>query len=146
MVNTGKKVGERVILGTVGQNATKRIPISRAPNFKTAFKIKEFQIVSNDPAFDNFEHTAIIFTVEPSSFERIFDFSSNTQIAWGYSEDTLAPGSWFIDDDAAFVEDIFISAYSTGDIDWINFRILLEEYAIDEWSAAYTMTRSRSQA
>jgi hypothetical protein len=111
--------------------------------FDTAYKIIKFEIMTQDPIFNNIEYTAKLTTQSTTS--RLFNWANNDQIAWAFGEDTITGFKSVVDPDNMVVEDLFVYAATSSSTD-INYMITMEKYEINDWRGALAMVRNSSQA
>ncbi len=140
-----KKVGEYTVLGSLNSpdtgGASKRIQLFDG-RFDTGYRVKDFQIMTKDPMFNNIEFTAKLTTRENTN--RFFNWQNNDQVAWAFGEDTITGFKGLVDPENLIVEDLFIYAATSSDAD-INYMIVMEKYEFSEWKGALTMATERSE-
>ena len=140
-----KKIGEYTAKGQFTSPGTgggeHRITLFDG-RFDTGYRVVKFDIMTQDPIFNNIEFTAKLTTASTTS--RLFNWANNDQIAWAIGEDTVYEKSW-VDPDNMVIEDLFVYAASSSVV-VVNYMITMEKYDITEWQGALSMVRNRSQA
>ena len=140
-----KKIGEYTAKGqftSPGTGGAEHMINLFDGRFDTAFRITKFEMITQDPIFNNIEFTAKL-TTQPTT-SRLFNWANNDQIAWSIGEDTLYSKDW-VDPDNMVVEDLYVFAASSSEV-VINYMITMEKYEITDWRGALAMVRNSSQA
>jgi hypothetical protein len=115
--------------------------------FTTGYKVIKFVIINDGPA-GTAEQIGKLST-KPKSNISVFDFSDVEEIGWsGWNIPTNTRYGEFslVDDENMVIEDLYISAYTTGEADKMNYYIVLEKYEFTAWDGAATMVRNQSQS
>lgn len=116
--------------------------------FTTGYRVTMFKIFPKSP--QNVEEVQAILTTEKlSGTPTSFDLSSNTDVAyafWNVPDQTKYGPFELVIRDNMVVQDLWISNYSTGDEEWLNYYIELEKYEFSAWDGASTLVRNQSQA
>ena len=115
--------------------------------FTTGYKIVEFVIISDGPAGSS-EQIGKLRTT-PKSNISVFDFSDVEEVAWsawGVPTNTRFGEFSLVAEDNLIIEDLYLSAYTTGEADKMNYYIVLDKYEFTAWDGAATMVRNQSQS
>lgn len=116
--------------------------------FTTGYRVVEFRIVSDQPLTSQ-EFMAKL-TTQPDSTIAGVNFQDVRQVALSQSGVTQYgdfSNDYWIRPENMIVEDLWISAYTTGTSpNPLNYQIVLEKYEFTAWDGAETMVRNQSQA
>ena len=91
---------------------------------------------------------ALLSTENQGAVPSSFDIGNNEHVAyacWNVPNQTLFSDWNLVIEGNMIVEDLWISAYTTGDEDSVNYYIVLDKYTFSDWNGALTMVRNRSQ-
>lgn len=122
-------------------------------SFKTAYRVIEFNVFTEDPLSTGKDVVAVLNTEgeDGGSLPSIpfWDAQDNRQIAWGSHGVTAtaeATRAWsLVDPDNLVVEDLYFTGICNTDGTPINYLIRLEKWRINDWEGALAMVRARSQ-
>ena len=138
-----KKIGEYTVKGNILSpgtgGASKRIQLFDG-RFDTGYRVVRFEIMTQDPIFNNIEFTAKLTTRENG--DRLFNWQHNDQIAWAFGEDTIYLKD-VIDPENLVVEDLHIYAATSSEV-LVNYLIVMEKYEFSDWKGALTMATERA--
>ena len=116
--------------------------------FTTGFRVVEFRIIPRVPSSVE-EVQAILSTENQGAVPSSFNFNSNENVAyaaWGVPNQTEFSDWSLVIEGNMVIEDLWISAYTTGDETNLNYYIVLDKYTFSDWNGALTMVRNRSQS
>ena len=148
-IKDGRKVMRgQIDTGTYGGNAN-HIQLFDG-KFTTGYKIVEFVIAPHDP--QNSQEFTAKLTTQPDNDVSDWNWGDVQQVAWAsifVPTPTSGTGTYpnLIDEEAMIVQDLWISAYTTGTSPTeLNYYIVLEKYEFTAWDGAATMVRNLSQS
>ncbi len=115
--------------------------------FTTGWRVVEFRIIPKSPQNQE-EVLAVISTEAPGAVPSTFDFSDVQNIAYSAwnvpNQVAFADWNLVIEENMA-VEDLWVSCYTTGDDDYLNYYLVLEKYEFAAWDGAGIMARNNGQ-
>lgn len=144
-IKGGRKVMRgRVNTGTYGGNQNHFQLFDG--KFTTGYKVVEFRILPDNP--DSAQEYTCKLTTEPKSDISDVDFGDVEEFAWAIwgMPSSSHPSETIIDETMMIVQDMWISAYTTGASPVvINYYVVLEKYEFTAWDGAATMVRNQNQ-
>ena len=135
----------RTLRGTLAPNEDRQLVVDDG-NFNHAYKVVEFQAFPTAPT-GGAQICPVILGLD-YDLGSDFDASDNRQIGWSISNfDSAGVFSFFspsvIDPDHVVVRDLYIK--NTGNLDSVNFLIVLETMNITDDEAILQLIKERSQ-
>jgi hypothetical protein len=144
-----KKIGEYTARGKIESDGFVRLFLDDG-SFKTGYRLVSFDIAPSNVA-DATQDTMVakVCTKFSTTGGAVWDWSDNTEIAWGMSGiDMAAPvgveWSSRVDPDNLIVQDCFIHVNEEQEQD-VNYMVKFEKYDITDWQGALAMVRNNSQ-
>ena len=116
--------------------------------FTTGFRVVEFRVIPRSPQNQE-EVLALLSTEDQGQVPTTYDFNNNENIAyaaWNVPNQTEHSDWNLVIEGNMIIEDLWLSAYTTGDDTHLNYYIVLDKYTFTEWNGALTMVRNRSQS
>jgi len=117
-------------------------------SFKTGYIVEKFIITATDVTSTN-ELMAKLHTSETTASISQWDWSDSQEIAWaawGIPNPAYVPQDVnFVDPDNLIIQNLYLSTYSTGESEEINYMIQLQKYKIKDWTGALALVRNRAQ-
>jgi len=102
----------------------------------TGYRLKKFQLLTQNPGDANAEHTVKIFAVPQTAATNAIDFSDQTLLGVGLA--TNASGAYvvfynerIIFDNMTFNQDIYITHHEQHGSESVNYYIELEQVKLD---------------
>ena len=115
--------------------------------FTTGFRVVEFRIIPLTPTNQE-EVLSLLSTENQGAVPSTFDFANNEHVAyaaWGAPNQAYYSDWNLVIEGNMIVEDLWLSAYTTGDDTHLNYYIVLDKYKFSDWNGALTMVRNKSQ-
>ena len=145
------KGGRRVLTGTIDtgsyQGSENRIQLFDG-KFTTGYRVVSFMICADQPL--TAQEFMAKLTTEPDSTISEVQFSDVRQISFAQcAVETNFVFNYFswIRDDNMIIEDLYLSAYTTGSSpNPLNYEIVLEKYEFPAWAGAGYLVENLSQA
>ena len=147
-----KKIGEYTAKGQTSEAEVYAFINLFDGSYETGYKVKEFKIWGNNFAggsqpdcIGKLATTADVSTATAN----FMNAQDNREIAWATSSgSTDSGGSPFaesiVDPDNLIIEDLYVFCRDYGGHN-VNYMIVLEKYAIEDWEGAMGIVRNRSQ-
>ena len=114
--------------------------------YTTGYKVVEFRISPNNP--DSSQEYSAKLSTEPISTISAFNWQNIQEFAWAtWGEPSSAAGDRvIIAEDNMVVEDLYVSAYTSGEGTVFNYYIVLDQYEFPAWTGAGILVENLSQA
>ena len=105
-------------------------------NGSIGYRIKKFELITNNPGGANAEHLVKIFTVPQATVDNLINFSDQTLLAVGLATNAATGYSSFyneriIFDNMTFNQDIYIDHHENHSSEAVNYYIELEQVKLD---------------
>lgn len=144
------KDGRRVLTGQIltgtYQGAENRIQLFDGL-FTTGYRIVSFRIAPQLPT-GSFEILSKLST-EPKAVIYEWNWQDVQELAWhGWNISNSASDLFYVNlrEDNMVIEDLWISAYTTGEAISVNYEIILDKYSFPAWDGAGILIENLSQA
>ena len=144
-----KKIGRIVMRGQIDTGtyagSENRLQLFDG-KFTTGYKVVEFRISPNNP--DSAQEYSAKLSTEPLSTVSAFNWQDVRQFAWAtWGEPSSAAGDRvIIAEDNMLVEDLWVSAYTSGEGTVLNYYIVMDKYEFPAWTGAGILVENLSQA
>ena len=144
------KDGRKVMMGKITMNthsgSENRLQLFDG-KFTSGWRVVEFRIIPKSPQNQE-EVMAVISTEAPGAVPSTFDFTDVQNIAYAAwnvpNQVAFADWNLVVEENMA-VEDLWVSCYTTGDDDYLNYYLVLEKYNFEAWDGAGIMARNNGQ-
>ena len=129
--------------GSLNDDEVRKIKLSTLSG-KTGYRIKTFQVISEDPVSVDEEAVVKIYIDKQSSATKTIDFDDQTLIAVAFFENAQNTayfgGTTIVFDNVSFNQDIYITNQSLGNP--MNFYIELEKIKLTDLEATFHTLQS----
>ena len=113
---------------------------------KTGYRIKKFQIISNNPTGANTESVVEVWSIKQTALNVLIDFSEQTLLAASFFSNASAPPNRtteiIIFDSVVFNQDIFVTVKGGTSADSMNYYLELEQDDLDDNEATATILKN----
>lgn len=117
--------------------------------YTTGYVIEKFIITAQDPTNTN-ELLAKLHTSKTTGSISQWNWNDVQEIAWaawGTPNPAYVPQELnFVDPDNLVIENLYLSTYSTGESEQLNYMIQMQKYSFPSWEGAGALVTNLSQA